>query len=78
MESDQVSSDLDDLEALHENIRANNFDICCHAQWERDQIRRNPRVAEIPTVYLVTCIRTEYLPKRSHWRVDSEEETKLE
>lgn len=29
VDSDQVSSDLDDLEAFHETLQANRYDICC-------------------------------------------------
>lgn len=71
VDSDQVSSDLDDLEAFHETLQANRYDICCRNEREKDEIKRNPRVAEIPTVYLVSCIRTEHLPERRDWRIDS-------
>lgn len=39
------------------------------------QALRNPGVAEIPTIYLVTRIRTEQLPERKQWRDVSTEKS---
>ena len=35
VDSDQVSSDLDDLEAF-ENLQANRYDICCRNERDRE------------------------------------------
>ena len=67
-QSEEINSDLDNLQSVF-NQRAyqGQYDIYCLSDHEKQNNRLNPRFSEIPTVYLVTCRKTEHLPEFQFW-----------
>lgn len=67
-ESDEVSSDLDNFGCiLDEKLYGGQIDIYCYSNDELALYKENPRVSDIPTVCLVTCVKTEFLPQLEFW-----------